>query len=406
MLLRVAARPIFNFTRHFSMATNSDPVVISGGGLAGALMAVFMAKKGHKVDVFEMRPDMRKETISAGRSINLAMSVRGLTALKEVGIADEIMEIAIPMRGRMVHPLNGEVNFQPYSPDFENVCLYSVSRGILNMKLMTIAEQTNGVTFHFNQKCSSLNTKSTEATFTDMHTNETTHVKAKTIIGCDGAFSAVRYNMMRRDRYEYSQSFIEHSYKELHIPPGPNGEHVLRKECLHIWPRGSYMMIALPNIDGSFTCTLFFPLEGITLTISSAPLLLLLTYLQERIASLPSTLKRKLKSFLKSSSQMRIPTLFRCILELRFDYVSVPLMPTYLDDFFANPTGSLVTIRYDIASPFQSYLLRAFPWVVGDSVALVGDAAHAIVPFYGQGMNAAFESCQELSRLIDKYDMP
>lgn len=166
------------------MATSSkddSPVVIAGAGLAGSLMAVYMAKKGHKVEVYEYRPDMRKEAVSAGRSINLALSVRGIKALQEVGIVDDIKEIAIPMKGRMVHPLNGEVNFQPYSPDFEKFFLYSVSRGNLNMKLMDIAEHTSGVTFHFNQKCTSINPKTHEATFTDNNTKEIKQVKAKTL---------------------------------------------------------------------------------------------------------------------------------------------------------------------------------------------------------------------------------
>lgn len=332
-----------------------DPVVIAGAGLAGALMAVYMARKGHKVEVYEKRPDMRKETVAAGRSINLALSVRGISALKEAGIMDEVEKIAIPMKGRMVHPLGGEDNFQPYSPDSDHVYLNSVSRALLNMKLMDIAEHTKGVKFHFNHACAGMDTKNNEATFTNTKTNEPVRVKVRTLMGCDGAYSGVRYKCMQtKERFEYSQSYIEHSYKELHIPPGPNGEHQMMREALHIWPRGSYMMIALPNIDGSFTCTLFFPHEG--------PL---------SFASLDT--KDKVKQFFEE----KFPD-------------AIKFMPSYLDDYFNNPTASLVTIK-------------CFPWAVGDSVVLVGDAAHAIVPFYGQGMNAAFESCQELSKLIDQH---
>eukprot|EP00026_Physarum_polycephalum_P005462 Phypoly_transcript_05496.p1 GENE.Phypoly_transcript_05496~~Phypoly_transcript_05496.p1 ORF type:complete len:524 (+),score=75.56 Phypoly_transcript_05496:335-1906(+) len=345
--------------QHNKMATqqqqqNDDPVVIVGGGLAGALMAVYLAKRGFKVETYERRPDMRKEAISAGRSINLALSVRGTTALAQAGISEDILGISIPMRGRMVHPLGGAVNFQPYSPDYEKVSLYSVSRGMLNMKLIDIAEKTAGINFHFDSKCAGVDFAKKEISFTNLKTNNTTKLKAKAIIGCDGAYSSVRYNMMKRDRFEYSQSFIEHSYKELSIPPNPDGTHILDKECLHIWPRGSYMMIALPNIDGSFTCTLFLANEG------------------------PHP------SFATLTTEAKVETFFKD----QFPDVYL-LMPTLLHDFFANPTSSLVTIR-------------CFPWVVGDASVLVGDAAHAIVPFYGQGMNAAFESCQELIERMDK----
>jgi len=332
-----------------------DPVVIVGGGLAGALMAVYLANRGFKVEAYERRPDMRKEAISAGRSINLALSVRGTTALAKAGITEDILGISIPMRGRMVHPLGGGVNFQPYSPDYEQVSLYSVSRGVLNMKLIDIAEKTPGINFHFDSKCASVDFAKKEISFMHLKTNNTTKVKAKSIIGCDGAYSSVRYNMMKRDRFEYSQSFIEHSYKELSIPPASDGKHILDKECLHIWPRGSYMMIALPNTDGSFTCTLFLAHEG------------------------------QYPSFATLDTEAKVETFFK----EQFPDVYL-LMPTLIHDFFANPTSSLVTIK-------------CFPWTVGDASVLVGDAAHAIVPFYGQGMNAAFESCQELIEQMDKH---
>ncbi|MEZ4826315.1 MAG: NAD(P)/FAD-dependent oxidoreductase [Bacteroidia bacterium] len=332
---------------------DSYPVNIAGAGLAGSLMAVYLAQKGLSVNVYERRPDMRISGAQGGRSINLALSVRGIHALKETGMEAAVMKMAIPMYGRMIHDETGDQTFQPYSRDRKS-CIYSVSRGDLNMSLMSMAESHPNVHFHFNKQCDTMDFDTGELVLKDLQSGEKVTAPGAVTLACDGAFSAVRYDMQKTPRFDFSQSYLAHGYKELTIPPGPGGSFLLEKHALHIWPRGNYMMIALPNPDGSFTCTLFFPFEG-----------------ENSFAGL--TTPGEVEAFFVKN----FPD-------------AVPLMPDLLEDFFRNPTSSLVTIR-------------CFPWVWKDKVALIGDAAHAIVPFFGQGMNAAFEDCTVMNECIDRY---
>ncbi|MBL7937407.1 MAG: FAD-dependent monooxygenase [Bacteroidia bacterium] len=334
------------------MSTQKNITVV-GAGLVGSLVSIYLAKRGYKVDVYERRPDMRKADIVAGRSINLALSDRGWRGLEGVGIADEIKKIAIPMYGRAIHMKDGSSTYQAYGKD--NQAIYSVSRGGINMRLMDLAEQQPNVTLHFEERCDKLDRKSNELSFFNTSTNKTTDVKSDIVLGSDGAFSAVRTQMQfQSDRFDYQQFYIDAGYKELVIPAGPNGEHLIEKNCLHIWPRGSFMMIALPNMDGSFTCTLFFQMEG-------------------KVSFDTIKTKEEVMAFFKQE----FPD-------------AVPLMPTLIEDWMNNPTSSLVTVKCK-------------PWVWDEKIALIGDAAHAIVPFYGQGMNCGFEDCVVLNELMDKH---
>lgn len=297
---------------------------------------------------------MRKVSMSAGKSINLALSDRGWKGLQGVGIADEIKKIAIPMYGRAIHNKDGSNTYQPYGK--EDQAIYSVSRADINMKLMDLAEQHDNVKIHFDSKCNSVNRQKKEAVFENTTSGQLISGKYDILLGADGAFSASRLNMqLSSDRFEYKQHYIDCGYKELIIPPGPNGEFLLEKNALHIWPRGSFMMIALPNPDGNFTCTLFMPFEG------------------EKSFETLKTKDQVLQFFNSEFAD------------------AVPLMPTLLNDFFNNPTSSLVTVK-------------CFPWTFDNSIALIGDAAHAIVPFYGQGMNCGFEDCVVLNELIGKHN--
>ncbi len=326
-------------------------ITIIGAGLVGSLLSIYLAKRGNKVSIYERRSDMRKETMIAGRSINLALSDRGIRALEEVGIMDEIRKIAIPMNGRQMHSIDGSNPYQAYGK--EGQYINSVSRGELNKKLMDLAEE-NGVEIFFNQKCNSIDFKKNEITFEDNNSQLVTR-NPDLIFGSDGAYSAARLtHQLQHDRFQYDQYYIDFGYKELNIPAGENETFLLEKNALHIWPRGNYMLIALPNIDGSFTCTLFFPFEG-----------------DPSFKSLDT--KEKVRSFFDTT----------------FSDAST-LMPTLEDDFFNNPTSSLITVK-------------CFPWIREDKFALIGDAAHAIVPFFGQGMNCGFEDCSVLNGLIDKH---
>src|SRR5665213_2131264 len=328
-------------------------VTIIGAGLVGSLLAIYLAKRGHKVKIYERRADLRKKRISAGKSINLALSDRGWRGLEGIGIDEEIRKVAIPMKGRMIHNLNGEVNFQPYGK--EGQAIYSVSRGGLNCKLMDLAEHWDNIELFFEERCTDIDLESGTARFENSKSGKLTVNESDLIFGSDGAFSAVRGSMQITDRFNYSQHYLEHGYKELIIPPKADGSWELEKNALHIWPRGSYMLIALPNLDGSFTCTLFFPFEGEN-------------------------------SFASITNAKELLDFFNRIFP---DVVS--LMPTVVHDYFLNPASSLVTVK-------------CFPWRYKDKSVLIGDAAHAIVPFFGQGMNCGFEDCSVLNELMDKYE--
>ena len=329
-------------------------VTIVGAGLVGSLLSIYLSKRGYKVNVFERRADMRLETMSAGRSINLALSDRGWRGLEGVGIADDIKKIAIPMYGRFIHHKDGTNAYQPYGKD--NQAIYSVSRADINMKLMDLAEQQENVNIHFNKKCTLINRKDLAITFEDNLTKETSNSSADLLFGADGAFASSRLSIqLQSDRFEYNQHYIDCGYKELIIPAGKNGEFLLDKNALHIWPRGSFMMIALPNPDGNFTCTLFLPFEGE-------------------------------KSFSNLKTDKQVEEFFKSEFSDAFT-----LMPTLISDFKTNATASLVTVK-------------CFPWVFDNKIGLIGDAAHAIVPFYGQGMNCGFEDCVVLNELIEKHN--
>lgn len=331
----------------------SKNVSVIGAGLVGSLLSIYLAKRGYNVNVFERRADMRKNAMSAGKSINLALSDRGFRGLEGVGIADEIRKIAIPMYGRFLHNQDGTTGFQPYGKAGQ--AINSVSRAGINMKLMDLAESMPNVKINFEERCTNVDSRKGVSTFINESSHKESTVNSDLIFGSDGAFSAARLSaMLGHDRFTYNQFYIEHGYKELVIPAGPNGEFLIEKNALHIWPRKSFMMIALPNIDGTFTCTLFMPFEG-----------------ENSFANL------KTKEDVKAFFERVFPD-------------AVPLMPTLIEDFMHNPTSSLVTVK-------------CFPWTFDDKLALIGDAAHAIVPFYGQGMNCGFEDCVVLNGLIDKH---
>jgi kynurenine 3-monooxygenase len=330
--------------------------VLIGSGLAGGLLAAYLGRRGYDVDLYERRADPRAGNFVGGRSINLALSTRGIHALEQLGVADEVLKHAIPMRGRMIHPAGAGARtiFAPYDVD-PNKHINSIGRAALNTTVIEAAQRYPNVRVMFNHRCTDVDLDEATAHLLNTETNTTSAVRTDAVIGVDGAFSAVRQSMQKKlENFEYDESYLPHGYKELTIPPRPDGSWQMEKEALHIWPRKSFMMIALPNPDGSFTCTLFWEFEG------------------------P-------RSFATTKTDDEVCGFFR---EEFPD--AVPLMPKLLEEFRSNPTGSLVTIR-------------CAPWYYKDKVALVGDAAHAVVPFYGQGMNAAFEDCVVFDECLAEF---
>ena len=339
---------------------SKQKVIIIGAGLAGSLLSIYLAKRGIEIEVYESRGDMRNVEISAGRSINLALSDRGIAALKEVGMDEYMLKEAVPMFGRMIHDVDGQTKLLRYSGR-ESEFINSVSRGGLNVALINEAEKYDEVKFYFNQKCVDFDCKTGEAIL-----ESGKRIKGDTLTASDGAGSAVRQAMMNGgvSRFSYEQKYLEHGYKELSIPPKSefggtlpaetDGEFLMEKNALHIWARHEFLMIALPNFDGSFTCTLFLAFEGEN-------------------------------SFEKLDNEKSLMKFF----QTNFPD-ALPLMPTLIEDFFTNPTGNLGTIK-------------CFPWNVGGKALLLGDSAHAMVPFYGQGMNCSFEDCRVLDSLIEKH---
>lgn len=326
--------------------------ILIGSGLAGGLLAAFLGRRGHAVELFERRADPREGNLVGGRSINLALSTRGIHALEQLGLADEVLRNAIPMRGRMIHDRSGALHFSPYDRD-PNKCINSIGRDVLNTVVIEAAQRYPNVRVQFEHRCTGVDLDAPAAELV-RPPNEKLEACGDAIIGVDGAFSAVRGSLQRLNRFEYSQSYLAHGYKELTIPPNDDGSWRMEKNALHIWPRHSFMMIALPNPDGSFTCTLFWPFDG------------------------P-------RSFATTTTDEEVRRFF----EEEFPD-AVPLMPRLLEDFQTNPTGSLVTIR-------------CAPWFYEDKVALLGDASHAVVPFYGQGMNAAFEDCVVFDECLAQF---
>lgn len=322
---------------------------ILGAGLVGALLSIYLRKRGYKVSLYEKRDDMRKSSADSGRSINLALSRRGIKALEDVGVIEEVNKIMLPMEGRMMHSQNGELTFQPYGKEGQHI--NSISRGNLNKILLEKAE-AEGVEIFFEHTCKSVDLAGTSVTF-EVGASEKT-MQFDLLFGSDGAFSRVRQAMEKTDRFNYEQYYIPHGYKELTIPATKDGDFAIAPNALHIWPRGQYMLIALPNLDKSFTCTLFFPFEG-----------------QPSFESLQTP--QQVLNFFRNT----FPD-------------SLPHLKNIQEEYFQNPTSSLVTVK-------------CAPWVRNNCV-LIGDAAHAIVPFYGQGMNAGFEDCYELNLLLNKNE--
>ena len=334
------------------MSLDRQQITLIGSGLTGPLLAISLVKRGFAAQIYERRPDMRRVNISAGRSINLALSTRGIHALREAGLWQAVEPIIIPMRGRMMHSVAGELTFMPYGKD-ETEVINSVSRADLNIALMDAAEQ-NGVTIHFNQRCTSFDLRSGTVELRNEETGEEKSIASDVAIGTDGAASAIRSEMLKLPRFNFSQQYLDYGYKELTIPAAPDGSHVMEIHALHIWPRGTFMLIALPNIDGTFGCILFLPFEG-----------------ENSFAALDG--EAKVRAFFEG----QFPD-------------ALNLMPNVVENFFANPTGAMVTIKCS-------------PWQVDGKALLLGDAAHAIVPFFGQGMNCAFEDCTYLLELIDRH---
>ncbi|MGA7921058.1 MAG: NAD(P)/FAD-dependent oxidoreductase [Candidatus Acidiferrales bacterium] len=334
------------------MQNRRQSITLVGAGLTGPLLAISLLQRGFKVNIFERRPDMRQVRSSAGRSINLAVSTRGIHALHEAGLWDEMRRIIIPMKGRMMHSPTGALTFQPYGKN-ETEVINSISRADLNIALMDAAE-AHGVTISFSERCIGFETKTGAIRFRNELTNCETMVESEVTIGADGSGSAVRQEMQKLGGFELSQDHLDYGYKELTIAAGRGGKHVLEPNALHIWPRGAYMLIALPNVDGTFACILFLPFEG-----------------KDSFAAIDKG-EKGLKFF-----EERFPD-------------AVPLMPQLKENYTVNPTGSMVTVK-------------CLPWHINGKVLLIGDAAHAIVPFFGQGMNCAFEDCTRFLDLLDRH---
>lgn len=324
-----------------------------GAGLVGSLLSLYLARRGFDVEVLERRPDMRVEVVDGGRSINLAISARGLHALGQVGLEEEALRHAIAMRGRVMHAVTGELTFQAYGKD-DSQCIHSISRAWLNRALMTHAEATGKVRIAFNQRVTAVDFERGLLQLHDDKTGADTTRQVQAILGTDGAGSAIRQAMLGRPGFADDESVLSHGYKELTLPAGPNGTWLLEKHALHIWPRGDFMLIALPNEDGSFTCTLFLAMEGG----------------ENSFAALDTPAK------VRAFFQREFPDMVDRIEHLEAD-------------FFAHVTGRMVTVK-------------SAPWHVGGRALLAGDAAHAIVPFYGQGMNCGFEDCVALDALLDR----
>jgi kynurenine 3-monooxygenase len=336
--------------------SSSSRVIIAGAGLAGCLLARLLGQEGFDVLVVERRDDPRTNRHAGGRSINLAISARGIDALKAAGLEDQLMKHAIPMPGRMIHA-KGETSFQPYSSSGTHA-INSVSRSELNLLLLDGADEYDSVEFRFGLSCSTVDTNAGSITFTDTEGREVVE-QAPVIVGADGAYSGVRSALQKTARFNFSQDFLEDGYKELSIPAvteGPHAPYAIEPHALHIWPHGGSMMIALPNLDGSFTCTLFWPYEG------------------------PHSFGSVSNSEIRAFFDQEYPSASQVMPELETEYAE-------------NPIGPLATIR---CSPWNRR-----------GVVLIGDAAHAIVPFYGQGANASFEDAKRLAAgLIDQPDDP
>ena len=333
-----------------------EKILIVGAGLCGSMLALRMAQRGYQVGVYESRSDLRKSDISYGRSINLALSNRGLKALRLAGVEEKARELCIPMKGRLMHDVASntfESNYSGRQGEFIN----SISRGDLNGLLLTEAEKYSNVKIHFNTRCLEIDIETKIASFQSIDSEKQFTVQADVIFGTDGAGSSLRKSYEKQfPEFSVTQDFLTHGYKELEIPADKNGNHVISKEHLHIWPRGDYMLIALPNMDGSFTVTLFLSYsEGL--------------YNFDNLIT-----EEKIIEFFKKD----FPD-------------TLSLIPDVLKEFENNPTGKLGTIK-------------CYPWSYKGNTLLLGDSSHAIVPFYGQGMNASFEDVYVFDNVLNQFE--
>jgi len=325
-------------------------IAIVGSGLVGTLLAIYLKRQGHTVHVYDRSPDIRTVEFS-GRSINLVMSNRGWKAMKDVELDDEIRKIGIPVDKRAIHLQDGKLNYQYYGKDGE--AIFSLSRGILNRRMIDLAE-AEGVEFFFEHKIWDVTLATATLHIGESERGEWTELHYDKVFGADGAFSRIRHRMQRQSMFDYSQEFMKIGYKELHIPANADGTHKIEKNSLHIWPRGNFMLMALANLDGSFTCTLFMPFEGEN-------------------------------SFEQLKDEANLVAFFA-----NYFPDTAAVIPDLVKDFFKNPTSYLA-------------IMKCYPWTYEDKVALIGDASHAIVPFYGHGMNAGFEDITVLNEMIEKY---
>jgi len=325
-------------------------IAVIGSGLVGTLLAIYLKKQGHTIHVYDRSPDIRTVEFS-GRSINLVMSNRGWKAMQDVKLDDEIRKIGIPVDKRAIHLTDGKLNEQYYGKDGESI--YSLSRGVLNRRMIDLAEE-QGVEFFFDHKIWDVTLATATLHIGETERGEWTELQYDKVFGADGAFSRIRHRMQRQSMFDYSQEFMKLGYKELNIPANPDGTHKLDKNSLHIWPRGNFMLMALANLDGSFTCTLFMPFEGEN-----------------------------------SFEQLKDETSLVAFFANHFPDTAA-VIPDLVKDFFRNPTSYLA-------------IMKCYPWAFEDKVALIGDAAHAIVPFYGHGMNAGFEDITILNQMMNQY---
>jgi len=372
------------------MSAAFKTITLAGGGLVGSLLALVLARKGYKVEVFESRPDLRKEDISAGKSINLALANRGIKPLRDLGLMADIEKILITMSGRMVHIDGEQANLQAYGQN-ENEVIYSISRGQLNGYLMTQAENTGLVTFHFNHRIKSVNINEKTlllSTINDNVAKNSTH-HFDLIFGTDGANSPIRKAILGQsthlENYQNDEQLLDHSYKELTIKASAEGKHKIEKNALHIWPRGNFMIIALPNLDGSFTVTLFLPIKSLpikSLTIKNSPI----SSLPLKNSSISSTENNSVNIEMPSFSSINNSDELNQFFDQHFSDLK-PLLDNLEHNFLNNPVGRLATVK-------------CAPWSFENKALILGDAAHAIVPFHGQGMNCGFEDCDLVNQLL------
>jgi len=330
----------------------NENAIIVGGGLVGCLLAVYLSKRGYRVDVFDRNPDPRGAQANPGRAINLTICDRGFKALDKVGAGDLVRRISVPAYGRMIHSLNGELNYQPYGNNGE--AIYSVLRTDLGTTLMEFAEQQPNVEFHFDQKCVGLELEPLKVEFEENGSSRRKRWEAARVFGADGTFSAVRTLMQRMSRFNYSQEYLDQGYKELPVPESSQAAWSREKKVLHMWPRGRYVLLGFPNTDGSFTCSLHMPFEGN-----------------------PSYASIKTANDVTAFFRAEFPDVVDEISDL-------------VEKYFAHPPNPMLTVR-------------CAPWTFEGKVALIGDAAHVLFPYYGQGANAGFEDCEFLMTCLEKH---